>query len=75
MPTNSTVQTSFIQISDDTALYLSGNDALPPTLCPDLVPAGWELVLTDDGDPEGLTFTVGDEFVEAYLLQRTRGDT
>lgn len=67
MPTINTAQTSnFLEISKDFGLYLSSNDELPPTLCPELVPAGWEL--TD----EVLDFNIGNEYVEAYVLQRSK---
>lgn len=64
VPNHSTAQTSFIEVSNDFGLYLSSNEELPPTLCPDLIPVGWEL--TD----EVLDFQIGDEYVEAYILQR-----
>lgn len=71
MPNNSTVQTSnFIEVSEDFGLYLSSNEELPPTLCPELIPAGWELAHTEDGDPDGTTFEIAGEYVEAYFLQR-----
>lgn len=70
MPSSSQAQTSsLVEISDDFGLYLSGNDELPPTLCPDLIPVGWEL--TD----EVLDFQIGDEYVEAYILHRRTEST
>lgn len=69
MPSNSTVQTPLIEVSEDFALYLSSNEELPPTLCPDLIPVGWEL--TD----EVLDFQIGDEYVEAYILHRRTEST
>lgn len=71
MPSSSQAQTSsLVEISDDFGLYLSSNDELPPTLCPDLVPAGWELFMNEKGEHEVLDFNIGDEYVEAYVLQR-----
>ena len=70
MPSNSTVQTgNFHEISEDTGLYLSTNDALPPTLCPELIPFGWTFKLVDD-EPEGWSFQAGDDYVEVYVLRR-----
>lgn len=54
----------FIQLNDVDAIYLSTSEALPPTVCPDLIPEGWGL--TD----EVLDFQVEDEWVEGYLLRR-----
>lgn len=67
MPSQSLTQTSFVQISDDLALFVSDSEALPPTVCPSLVPPGWEL---DESDPIDFTFANGD-WVEVYPLRRS----
>ncbi len=67
MPTHSITQTSFVQTSENTALYISDSEALPPTVSPELVPDGWEL---DESDPIDFTFTNGD-WVEVYPLRRS----
>jgi hypothetical protein len=55
----------FIQLNDIDAIYLCTEEALPPEVCPELIPEGWGLT------GEVLDFQVGDEFVEAYLLRST----
>lgn len=72
MPSNSTVQTPLIEVSEDFALYLSSNEELPPTLCPDLIPVGWELFRNDADEPEVLDpQLINGEYLEVYLLRRT----
>ena len=53
----------FIQLTEADAIYLATEEALPPEVCPELIPEGWGLT------GEVLDFQVGDEFVEAYLLR------
>lgn len=56
---------NYFKLSESTAVIVSREDDLPPTVCPDLVPAGWRL--TD----EVLDFQVGTEdWAEVYLLER-----
>lgn len=69
MPISATT-TGFIQLNDVDALYLSTEEELPPTVCPDLIPEGWGFILDSDGQEEVLDFQVEGEFVEMYLLRR-----
>lgn len=64
MPSFAPTTSGFIQLNDADAIYLSTEEALPPTVCPDLIPEGWGL--TD----EVLDFQVGDDWIEGYLLRR-----
>lgn len=71
MPKTASTQTRFIKVSSDFAIYLSTNEELPPTLCPELIPQGWDLYL-EDGLEQVVDFKVAGEFVEAYILRRLR---
>ena len=65
MHPTSTATSGFIQLNPADAIYLATEEALPPEVCPELIPEGWGLT------GEVLDFTVGDEWVECYLLRST----
>lgn len=53
-------------ISDTLALIVCGSEDVPPTVCPDLVPAGWRLA-----NDEVIDFNLADgDFLEVYVLER-----
>lgn len=71
MPTHQHVQTrNFRRISPTHGIFIATMDVLPPTVCPDYIPAGWELALDESGDPEVLEVTIGGEPVELYMMQQ-----
>lgn len=70
MPISATTQTKpFHQITDMDGVFLADMATLPPTVCPDLIPDGWDLALVD-GEPEVLELTIGGEPVEGYMMRR-----
>lgn len=56
----------FAEIGDGTAVLMTDEDSLPPTICPDLIPAGWHLATEEPMDFE---FQNGD-WREVYILER-----
>lgn len=70
VPTHPDTQTSnFHKVSDKYGIFLADMATLPPTVCPDLIPEGWDLLLVD-GEPDVLELTIGGEPVEGYLMRR-----
>ena len=62
--TNQTLPPNVVTVSDRYSLILSDGDTLPPTVCPELVPAGYVL------EDEVLDFQIGGDYIEAYLIRR-----
>lgn len=66
--------TNFFLVSDHIGVLLCDNDTLPPTVTPQTIPVGWELLLDEDGEPEVLDWVVGDDFIEVYVLRKEGSD-
>lgn len=54
----------FAQVTEDLAVFMADEETIPPTTCPELVPAGWRTT------GEILDYRVSDGWVEVYLLER-----
>ena len=61
---------NFFLVSDRIGVLLCDNDTLPPTVTPETIPDGWDLLLGENGEPEVIDWVIGDEFLEVYVLRR-----